>query len=225
MIELPDRELVSGSCPLCRREAAHLYYRDKFREYLQCTCCALVFVPERFHLSPAEEKAYYDLHENSLADEGYARFLNRCADPLLARLTPDSAGLDFGCGPAPLLAQIMERAGHRMTTYDFFYQPDTSVLAREFDFIVSTEVVEHLSAPGEVLERLWARLRPGGVLALMTKLVATPERFGNWHYIRDPTHIVFFSEATFRWLARELGAGLTFHGADVIFLEKPKVGR
>ena len=210
----------SGSCPLCRHSAAQFYHRDKFRDYFQCAQCALVFVPPEFHLSPEAEKAYYELHENSLEDAGYRGFLERCATPLLARLPPAARGLDYGCGPAPLLAQILEEQGHRVSVYDLYFQPNASVLEDRFDFIVSTEVVEHLADPMTVLECLWQRIDVGGVLALMTKLVASRERFASWHYIRDPTHIVFFSEETFRWLAKHLSASLAFSGSDVIFLTR-----
>ena len=212
----------SGYCPLCRHSAAQFYHRDKFRDYFQCEQCALVFVPPEFHLSADAEKAYYELHENSLEDAGYRRFLERCATPLLERLTPNSRGLDYGCGPAPLLAKILEEQGHRVSVYDLYFQPDSSVLDDSFDFIVSTEVVEHLADPMAVLESLWQRIRAGGVLAVMTKLVATPERFVNWHYIRDPTHIVFFSVETFHWLAERFSASVEFSGNDVIFLTRDR---
>lgn len=207
-------------CPLCRHCAAQFYHRDKFREYYQCTVCALVFVPPEFRLSSEREKAYYDLHENSLGDEGYRRFLSRCAQPLLDELAPGSEGLDFGCGPAPLLAKILEAAGHRVELFDAYYAPDKRAVERDYDFIVATEVVEHLSAPGDELERLWGRLRAGGTLALMTKLVISPERFAGWHYTRDPTHICFFSASTFLWLAQRLQADLHFAATDVILLKK-----
>ena len=215
-----DGAVSAPSCPLCRHPAAHFYHRDKFREYYQCAECALVFVPQEYHLSPEAEKAYYDLHENSMHDEGYQRFLSRCAQPLLERLPATASGLDFGCGPAPLLARMLEHAGHRMATYDLFYQPDTTALHRQFDFIVSTEVVEHLAEPLKVLMDLWQRIEPGGLLVLMTKLVASRERFANWHYIRDPTHIVFFSRETFLWLAHRFRAGLEICSSDVIILKK-----
>lgn len=207
-------------CPLCRQTAAQFYHRDRFRSYHQCANCALVFVCSDYHLSPARERAYYDLHENSLQDSGYRRFLDRCAQPLLAGLPPASEGLDFGCGPAPLLAEMLREGGHRVHTYDIFYAPDQQVFAQEYDFIAATEVVEHLIDPRGELERLWSRLRPGGLLALMTKLVISRERFANWHYIRDPTHICFFSGETFRWLANSLNAELRFADRDVIFLRK-----
>jgi SAM-dependent methyltransferase len=183
----------------------------------------LVFVPDSHLLTPAQERAYYDLHENSLLDEGYRKFLNRCAEPLLARLPPGSHGLDFGCGPAPLLAKILTESGHSVDIYDINYADDASVLAQDFDFIAATEVVEHLRNPGDELRALWSRLNPGGLLAIMTKLVASPERFANWHYIRDPTHICFFSESTFNWLAAQWNAELELVGSDVIILRKSGV--
>ncbi len=210
-----------SNCPLCRESAAQFYHRDKFRSYYQCARCALVFVPPAYFLSPAEEKDYYDLHENALEDDGYRRFLNRCAQPLVSILPDGARGLDFGCGPAPLLAKILEEQGCKVSLYDHFYQPDTGVFSAQYDFVVSTEVIEHLWDPRSVLERLWDSIRPGGVLALMTKLVLSKERFASWHYIRDPTHIVFFSESTFHWFAEYLGARLEFPAADVIFLHKP----
>jgi len=213
--ELPD----SNRCPLCRHPAQP-FHRDKFRPYNQCVNCALVFVPSEYWLSAAEEKAYYDLHENSEEDAGYRRFLARCAVPLIDALPPASSGLDFGCGPAPLLARMLAEAGHRVSLYDHFYFADTGALHRQYDFVVSTEVVEHLCDPLSELERLWSLLHRGGLLALMTKLVISRERFASWHYIRDPTHIVFFSAVTFKWLAQKFDAELTFPAADVIFLRK-----
>lgn len=199
---------------------AQPYHRDKNRSYNQCANCALVFVPSEFHLSAEEERAYYDLHENSLEDPGYRSFLSRCATPLLEVLSPGSEGLDFGCGPAPLLATMLAEAGHRVELFDHYYAPNTGAMKRDYDFIASTEVIEHLSAPGDELQQLWRRLRPGGVMALMTKLVISRERFAQWHYIRDPTHICFFSAESFRWLAESLSAELQFADRDVVFLCK-----
>nr|WP_299583291.1 class I SAM-dependent methyltransferase [uncultured Microbulbifer sp.] len=214
---------MSQACPLCRYSAAQFYYRDKVRSYYQCNRCALVFVPSEHHLSAKEEHAYYDLHENGMEDEGYHRFLSRCASPLLKELSPASEGLDFGCGPAPLLARILMENGHRVELFDRYYFPEYGAIKKDYDFIVATEVVEHLAAPGDELTRLWRQLRPGGFMALMTKLVISPERFASWHYIRDPTHISFFSAETLRWLAQELGAELQFVDSDVIFLKKSGV--
>lgn len=180
----------------------------------------MVFVPEPFLLPGTAERAEYDLHQNDLADAGYLKFLRRLADPLVARLAPGARGLDFGCGPGPLLSQWLSGQGFDVALYDKFYASETGVLCRSYDFICATEVVEHLRKPGLVLTALWQLLNAGGVLALMTKRVSSPEAFRHWHYKNDPTHIAFFSEASFLWLAQQLGAQCEFIGPDLVFLTR-----
>ncbi|WP_285765282.1 class I SAM-dependent methyltransferase [Biformimicrobium ophioploci] len=213
--------MTNQYCPLCRRETAQLYFKDRKRDYLHCSHCDLVFVPPAFHFSYAEERAYYDLHENDVGDAGYRRFLSRCAEPLLARLPAASRGLDFGCGPGPALAAMLEARGHSVALYDRHYANHPQVLKEQYDFICATEVLEHLHNPEDELTRLWGCLKPGGVMAIMTKLVISRERFANWHYKNDPTHIIFFSRDTLRWLACHWQAQLEFVADDVIFLTKP----
>lgn len=209
-----------NSCPLCGNVHTAFYHEDKIRRYLQCINCGLVFVPAEFHLSESEEKTIYDLHENDANDEGYQTFLRRLADPLIARLPPSSKGLDFGCGPGPALHLLLERAGHSVRLYDKFYARDEAVLAQRYHFITATEVVEHLSEPRDVLALLWKQLLPDGLLALMTKRVSSVEAFQRWHYKNDPTHIIFFSETTFRWLAKSWQADVEFPAADVVIFHK-----
>ncbi len=214
----------NSHCPLCRRADPRHFHRDRRRDYLRCSDCALVFVPPQFHLDRDAERAEYDLHRNDVDDPGYRAFLSRLVIPLLQRLTPPATGLDFGCGPGPALARMLEEAGLEVELYDPFYAPDDAVLCRSYDFICATEVVEHLSAPGAELARLWSRLAPGGWLGIMTKLVRDRAAFAGWHYKNDPTHICFFSRRTWDWWARRAGAALTYVGDDVMLLQKPVPG-
>lgn len=215
---MPDN---SEPCPLCRSQQVDAFFKDKTRPYLQCRRCRLVFVPTQYHLSAAEEKAEYDLHENNPQDSGYRTFLSRLHDPLIERLKPHSHGLDFGCGPGPTLSLMLEEAGHSVEVFDKYYANNTGVWEKQYDFITATEVVEHLHKPGEELERLFGLLKPGGILGIMTKLVKDQEAFQTWHYKNDRTHICFFSQDTFRWLAQQWNAKVEFFGADVILIHKP----
>ncbi len=185
----------------------------------------MVFVPRGQHLSAADEKAVYDRHDNRVDDPGYRRFLGRLFTPLNGRLAAGSRGLDFGCGPGPALARMFDEAGHTVALYDPFYAPDDGVLGTRYDFITLSEVAEHLAAPGAVLDRLWGQLLPGGWLGVMTKRVRDREAFKTWHYILDPTHVCFFSEATFEWLAARWSAmgtpaTLVVAGDDVVLVGK-----
>ncbi|OAZ98664.1 methyltransferase [Halomonas sp. G11] len=208
-------------CPLCDEDDATFYHQDRRRDYFQCATCALVFVPPEQHLSAAAEKAEYDKHRNSPYDTGYRRFLGRLFTPLIAKLTAQARGLDFGSGPGPTLSVMFAEQGYPMSIYDPFYAPEQRVLTHEYDFITATEVVEHLAKPGPVLAQLAGMLTPGGYLGLMTKRVTSPEAFACWHYISDPTHISFFSEKTFRWWAQKNNLVVEFPGPDVVLLYKP----
>jgi SAM-dependent methyltransferase len=205
-------------CPLCGGSQTSPFYTDRRRSYLRCGQCALVFVPAAYWLEREAERAEYDLHQNAVGEPGYEAFLSRLAVPLAARLNAGARGLDFGCGPAPALAHMLEREGFSVSLYDSFYRPDAAALARRYDFICATEVVEHLHRPGAELARLWSLLVPGGCLGVMTKLVRDREAFAGWHYKNDPTHVCFFSQRTWQWWARRQGASLEFIGADVILL-------
>ncbi|WP_406665017.1 class I SAM-dependent methyltransferase [Gallaecimonas sp. GXIMD1310] len=206
-------------CPLCHAPVSP-YAEDKHRRYWQCQCCRLVFADPASHLAAAAEKAVYDLHQNSADDDGYRRFLERLSIPLLARLQPGQRGLDFGCGPGPVLASMLEKAGMQMTTFDPFYAPDPQRLNSCYDFVTCTEVVEHFQQPAQSWQQLADLVRPGGWLGIMTKLVISPARFASWHYKNDPTHVSFYSEATFAWLASRHGFSWQRLDTDVLLLQK-----
>lgn len=207
-------------CPLCGEAVGERYTEDARRSYLRCSVCALVFVPPEHLPSAAEERAQYDLHENDPNDEGYRRFLSRVFLPMRARLQPGARGLDFGSGPGPTLSLMFEEAGFEMDIYDPFYAPNPDVFEQRYDFITATEVVEHLHRPGEELRRLVDCLVDGGHLGIMTKRVRDREAFAGWHYKNDPTHVSFFSEETFLWIAHRFGIALEVESDDVVVFSK-----
>lgn len=208
-------------CPLCNASNIDMaYYQDRRRYFNFCETCHLVFIPPGNFLSVEEEKAAYDHHQNSPDDQAYRRFLSRLFVPMNQRLVPGSHGLDFGSGPGPTLSKMFEEAGHSVAIFDYFYANDKSALQQSYDFITASEVVEHLHQPKQEFEGLWNILKPGGILGIMTKRVLNREAFAKWHYKNDLTHVCFFSEYTFQWLADQWQAELTIAGNDVVLLKK-----
>ena len=212
-------------CPLCGDQGPAPFHEDRQRPYMRCVSCRLVFVPSNYWLDATAEKAVYDLHRNDPEDAGYRRFLSRLSSPLVEKLPRCQQGLDFGCGPGPALARLLEAHGHEVALFDPYYANDRALLERRYGFITATEVVEHLRSPGAVFRRLFGMLQPGGWLGIMTKLVIdrdsfASEAFARWHYIRDPTHICFYSLDTFEYLARRFSAAVEFIGQDVTLLQK-----
>lgn len=210
----------NSTCPLCKASHLDEFYQDKYRDYFRCTECSLVFVPSEQFLSKIQEKSQYDSHQNSPDDPRYRQFLSRLFTPLEKCLTKGSRGLDFGSGPGPTLSVMFEEAGHSVSLYDTFYAPDTSVFEKKYDFVTTSEVVEHLNNPKDELNRLWGCLNPGGHLGIMTKLVIDQKAFVRWHYKNEPTHICFYSKETFRWLANSWKAQVIFADKDVMIFSK-----
>ncbi|MFK5893254.1 MAG: class I SAM-dependent methyltransferase [Pseudomonadota bacterium] len=221
---------LSNICPLCTKIQSSAYYCDHKRDYLHCDVCQLVYVPAEFHLTAAQEKKQYDFHTNNPADQNYRQFLSRLFIPLSNQLLAGSTGLDFGSGPGPTLSVMFEEVGFSMFIYDKFYAKNDSVFENNYDFITATEVIEHLKNPAQEIKRLLSKIKTGGYLGIMTKLIDNSlleqsliekqERFKNWHYKNDLTHICFYSQETFFWIARQYQLSVEFIGADVIILKK-----
>lgn len=207
-------------CPVCEAQTARFFLTLGQRDYWCCESCQATFLDPARLPDRDSELAHYRLHRNEPGDAGYRQFLARLAVPLLERLPPASRGLDYGCGPGPALAAMLCEAGHEVALFDPFFQPDRDVLTRTYDFITCTEVIEHFHRPAEEFRKLDALLKPGGWLALMTELQAEATRFADWHYPRDPTHVVFYRTATLRHLAARHGWQCEFPGRNVALLRK-----
>ncbi len=208
---------------MCQSDQCRTYHRDASRDYRQCLRCRLVFVPEAQRLDPVQEKARYELHRNDSNDPRYRKFLSRLQEQVCQRIASPARGLDFGSGPGPALAMMFRETGYEMQIYDIYYADQAEVLTRQYSFITCSEVVEHLYHPGPVLGRLLKSLIPGGLLAVMTQMIIDQERFSSWHYIRDPTHVCFFSRDAFHWFANVHGLSLEFPDKDIILLTKDRL--
>lgn len=211
-------------CPLCHAAAPFWLQESRrrmpARNYHRCANCSLVFVPAAFHLDAAAERAEYDLHRNDPLDEGYRRFLGRLVAPLCRRLPAGAAGLDFGCGPGPVLQQLLQERGFACAAYDPYYQPDNAALEARYAFITCTEVVEHFAQPRASFDLLHTLLESGGILAIMTRRPGDAAAFAIWHYSRDPTHIAFYALETFDWIASHYGLCVEVLADDIVLLHK-----
>jgi SAM-dependent methyltransferase len=167
----------------------------------------------------AEEKARYEAHNNSIEDQGYVNFLMQAIVPALYYLTPESKGLDYGCGPGPTLSALVQQNGYRCHNYDPFFFPELP--EGPFDFIFATECFEHFFEPSKEMELLSQLLMPHGHLIIMTNLWEDNTNFANWHYTQDTTHVIFFHEKTFSYIAKTYGFQVVFNdGIRVIILKK-----
>ena len=208
-------------CRVCLRHSLAPFLQKDGMDYLRCDQCHATLLSVSHLPSHETQLQKYQQHQNDPHDARYREFLNRLASPLLAVLPPKQVGLDFGCGPGPALADMLAGAGHVMHLYDPFFFPDSAVLDQQFDFVTCTEVAEHFHQPHAEFTRLVALVKPGGLLALMTNFQTDDSRFADWHYRRDPTHVTFYKQETFDFIAADFGLTCEIPCKNVVFLRKP----
>lgn len=217
----PHHENSTRPCPVCGHADTQGMPLIETKQYLSCNGCGACFLEPAQRPSRIDEYRHYLTHRNDPSDPRYRAFLARLSDPLIARLQPSSLGMDYGCGPGPALAAVLEEAGHAVALYDPFFFPDPSPLYHTgYDFITCTETAEHFHAPAEEFARLSGLLRPGGLLAVMTKFMSTDTDFASWHYRKDPTHVVFYRRRTFEAIALREGLVFDSPAPDIAFLRK-----
>ena len=196
----------------------HLYscqvVPPKTLDFFRCVECRLVTKDPAVRCDSQQERKHYEKHNNNLEDSGYRQHLFRLVNPIVELVQDNSRGLDYGCGPTVSIGQLFKERGMICDSYDPIFFPQADLLKKEsYDFITCCEVVEHFKSPRDEFESLISMLKPGGRLIISTHTV--PDRFEDWWYQRDPTHIVFYSTETFSWIAkkyrisfRELGDNL-----------------
>lgn len=212
---------IALPCPLCGWQGAPRILLDAGRAYHRCVRCNLVFVAPAHRPAPLAEVMRYLEHDNQRDDAGYLGFLRRVADPVCERTAPGARGLDFGCGPVPVLAEWLTAQGRPTVAYDPLFHADESLLERRYDFVTCTEVVEHAHDPAMTFARLAALVRPGGLLAVMTRFHSPAAPFESWWYRRDVTHVCFYDASTMRWIAGYHGWALELPAPDVALFTVP----
>ena len=193
------------SCILCGHEETHDFCVVSHRRYFHCGHCDLVFLNPDQRPSPEQEHAEYEQHNNDPEDLRYRRHLSKLTRPLVQDLPRHASGLDFGCGPGPTVSVMLEEQGFLVKNYDPYFVPDEAPLNCTYDFIACTEVAEHFFDPSTTFKLLASLLKPGGRLGLMTQFRPQDLAFADWYYIKERSHVTFYSEGSFSWLAQSLG--------------------
>lgn len=188
-------------------------------ELLECQDCALCF------RAPIHPRTFYDrLYAQGQAepwDSNPGRIDHAIARDVLMSLLSQGDVLDIGCGAGGLLAmlpaehhrfgveigtdarRIARQRNVEIVGSSFF---ELSDIARTFDAIVATDVIEHHPAPHRLVDDCLALLRPGGYLLFTSGASDAPlARLagGKFWYCQFAEHLTFVCPA---WFER-LGAG------------------
>lgn len=200
------------ACIICNGETKIIHDTQFDLNYITCSNCGFIAQDRGALITFSDERAEYDRHENSIENEGYVAFFKGFLEAALIPYTTLAKGLDYGSGPEPVLSQVMARDyGVTPDIYDLHYQPKKVYEGKTYDFIVSTEVIEHVQDPKAMLELFHKHLKAEGVVAIMTLFHEDDEgAFLKWWYRRDITHISFFLPKTFEIMARQIGFDMVF---------------
>jgi hypothetical protein len=120
--------------------------------------------------------------------------------------------LDFGCGMGTFVQTAREKLGLQAWGHDiiepafggeFFLR---ALGPRQFDLVVSVEVLEHLVDPVATLTAAVRSLKPGGVLAFQTAHYDPVTCGRDWWYVGPANgHVSLFSAAALDVLFKRLG--------------------
>ena len=194
-------------CKICNNVINTIIDDNLGKVYKICPSCQLIALEKSYFVDEIREKIQYENHNNSFESKGYVEMFENFLDYFWDDLKKDYTDvLDFGSGPGPVLAQILQNRGLHVEIYDKFYQPNKIYENKKYDLITSTEVFEHLENPLVVLFDLKKHLKESGIIAIMTLFHNNNSKdFLNWWYRRDPTHITFYTPKTFKVMAPMCG--------------------
>jgi 2-polyprenyl-3-methyl-5-hydroxy-6-metoxy-1,4-benzoquinol methylase len=131
--------------------------------------------------------------------------------------------LDYGCGPGPVLAELLKRDGNVVKTYDKYFEHDKDYDEFQYDTIFMTEVIEHMDEPMKEMTRLHSLLKENGVLVIQTMFIQEP--YDQWWYRRDYSHISFFNKEVFKIIAEKIGFSILYtDNISIIVLRAKKEG-
>jgi SAM-dependent methyltransferase len=198
--------MADRRCQLCSATVSRVH-DDGRRRFFHCGQCDLVFVPRQWHPSADAQKLRYEQHRNTIEDAGYVEMLGRSVSLLKEHGRDVRRVLDYGCGPTPVLVELLTRAGYEAVGYDPLFAAGAD-LPGPFDAVMCIETLEHFAEPRDELARIVGLLRPGGYLVIQTLFHPGPDRLADWWYARDATHVAFYSPRTLDWISGEFGLTL-----------------
>ncbi len=209
------------NCPLCPNIIdSSIEGRINYKLW-HCPNCDLVFKDPELRPAPADEKSRYKYHNNNSDNKGYIDNLNLAVKPAIKLFEPGMGGLDYGCGPEPVLSGLVEKEGFECFNYDPIFFPEFP--DERMDFIFATETFEHFFEPQRDIKLITALLRPGGILTVMTERWNNLDQLADWWYLRDITHVSFFHKKTFDYICSKFGYSVLYDDSKVIILEKDVV--
>lgn len=194
--------MMNHLCKICGHETKPWTHPKTKALFHVCQFCDFISKDKALYVSLDAEKKKYDEHQNEESNIGYVNYLYNFYETAIKPYVLKGKVLDFGSGPNPVFQSILQKEGYEVVIYDYFYAPDLQYLNQTYDLISTIEVVEHLQDPLPIFNQFKSLLKPGGYLSIMTLFHSNDMiRFKDWFYIRDVTHVSFYTSKTIKKIA------------------------
>ena len=177
----------------------------KDKKYHFCSNCNSVFLDSEFYLTSENQKDRYLLHNNTLEDAGYKKYLEKFFDEVISfAKSKNHTYLDYGSGPNPCLVELVKQKYsdfEQIDAWDLFFTKDFTPKEDFYSLITCLEVAEHFENPIESFLHIKSLLKKDGLLAVQTQIFypeddfeKTSKKFATWWYKEDTTHVTFYSK-------------------------------
>lgn len=217
-LTLPAASGNTVPCPVCTRNAARPAFVKMGYPFRRCAACGFLFTSP--YPSPDELARYYNDRSRAPTEETFNKAASRRrrafvrALKFLPYLVPHREVLDLGCGGG-FMVEAFARLGARASGLDvsagaiayarkhfargtFYCEAPNAFLVRrlQFDFVFSSEVLEHVPGPDALLQSFTAVTKPGGYLYMSTPDAGhprVPADIAQWDQVAPPEHIQLFT--------------------------------
>ena len=180
-------------------------------EYVRCEECGLVVAKTLYDMPKKtwealnhECHAAYQNTDSLDVDPRWLERLRAQADVLnelmnIGVFDKSARALDYGAGDG----KLSEMCNPWLMKFDeYMARPNENYLTAEdlkpasFDFVITCSVFEHLIGATDV-EKIFALLKPDGIMALHTLICDEVPQDPNWFYLQ-PVHCTFWTNATMK---------------------------
>lgn len=196
-------------CEFCQTSLENKYLFKE--EYCYCPKCRHLIKLKMASIE--EQKIRYDAH---ICDVNYHKYMANVYNAIKPFIVGKSI-LDYGCGKVKALEKMLKIDKYDAYSYDLFYYP--KLVKKLYDTIILIEVIEHIEDTNYIFNQLISLLNSGGRIIIMTNFL--PNNFENWWYLRDITHVNFYSLEFFNRLASYYNLQIIFcNDKNLIILQK-----
>jgi len=214
----PFSKRVAIHCPVCSAEISQHNRNLRCGNYIYKVCCfckSYILDPlpapaqtEKIYRNPSYFEEVYGDYFTSIS--GHKNFLNWFR--YVVKYLPDrnSRIAEIGSGSGVFL-QVLQQFGYTdIRGYELnefavdickakelpVYQQESFILENNLDAVFMFDVIEHIPNPNELLQQIYNRLRPGGLLVIETscnrRLVA--RLMGRlWWFLIPPNHVIIYN--------------------------------